>query len=306
MTTAAMSAEPEGLSRPDTKAGRLQRACLDLLQQHERDDALPTNCTFLFYELEQQGSVPKHYRNEDGGKRARTPRQDVSDATMRLREVGLVPWEWLVDESRTVDEWESAPSVYEYAIAAIERARIDCWGGESAPLILCEARSMKGVLSRITARYLAPIGATGGQSAGYLVNDIAPLLSGNTRPVLYIGDHELRGPADQIEANTRRYLEKHARRTFDKRTWKRIALTEAQVNADRRLRGLVITKLDRRYKPPREYQAVECEAVGQATLERMLRAQLDARLPEPLQRVLVREKRQRAEIARLLNGGGAT
>jgi hypothetical protein len=292
--------EPKGLSNPDTKAGRLQRACLNQLQQHERDNALPTNNTFLFYELEQQGVIPKHYRNEDGIKRARTPRQDVSDATMRLRELGLVPWWWLVDESRTFDEWQSAPSVYDYAVEAIKRARIDCWGGKPAPLILCEARSMKGVLSRLTARYLAPIGATGGQSGGYLVNDIAPPLTGNSRPVLYIGDHELRGPADQIEANARRYLEEHARRTFDERTWIRVALTTTQVDDDKRLLDLVTTKLDRRYKPPREYQAVECEAVGQTTLVGMLRAQLDAMLPEPLEPVLVREKRQRERIAALL------
>jgi hypothetical protein len=31
-----------------------------------------------------------------------------------------------------------------------------------------------------------------------------PLLKGNKRRVLYVGDHELRGPADQIEANTKR------------------------------------------------------------------------------------------------------
>lgn len=38
------------LSAPDTKAGRLQRACLELLREHERDGALPTNGRFLFYE----------------------------------------------------------------------------------------------------------------------------------------------------------------------------------------------------------------------------------------------------------------
>jgi len=48
--------------------------------------------------------------------------------------------------------------------------------------------------------------------------------------------------------------------------------------------------------PPRPYRAIECEAVGQAVLERMLRKVLDALLPEPLERVQVREERQRAEV----------
>jgi len=62
------------------------------------------------------------------------------------------------------------------------------------------------------------------------------------------------------------------------------------------LRRLTIDKLDHRYKPPRPYRAVECEALGQAVLERMLRRVLDRLIPEPLERVQVREERQRAEV----------
>ncbi len=281
-----------GLSSAESKAGKLQRACLDLLHEHERDDALPTNGRFLFYELEQRGVIPKHYLDEHGHKRARQPAQDISDATMRLRELGLVPWEWILDETREVAQWRSAASAYEYMLDALDHIRIDCWGGEPAPLNICEARSTKGVLERITQEYLAPITATNGQSGGFLVNEIVPLLKGNERKVLYIGDYELRGPADQIEANTRRYLERHAGRTFTEETWSRVALTAEQVNRSKRLRDLAITKLDRRYKPPREYEAVECEAVGQVTLQRMLRARLNALLPEPLEDVLAREAEQ--------------
>ena len=42
---------------------------------------------------------------------ARTPLQDVSVATMHLREVGLVPWHWIEDETRTLSEWTYAPTV---------------------------------------------------------------------------------------------------------------------------------------------------------------------------------------------------
>jgi hypothetical protein len=46
------------LSAEGSKAGRLQRACLELLREHQRDGTLPTNGRFLFYELEQAGVVP--------------------------------------------------------------------------------------------------------------------------------------------------------------------------------------------------------------------------------------------------------
>jgi hypothetical protein len=288
------------LSAPESKRGRLQQACLDLLQQHERDGAIPTNGRFVFYELEQQGVVPKHYLDGQGRKRARSPAQDISDALTVLRKIGLVPWSWLKDETCELIKWSYAASVYEYVVEEVEYARIDCWGGDLPPLIICEARATAGVLDRICGEYLAPITATGGQKIGHTVNEIVPLLKGNDRKVGYIGDCEVGGPADQIEANTRSVIEKYSGRVFTSETWQRIALTRAQVNRSPRLRNLVIEKIDHRYKPPRPYQAIECEAVGQVVLERMLRAWLDALLPEPLADVLVREEQQRTKIRRAL------
>jgi hypothetical protein len=276
----------------DTKIGRLRLGCLDKLAEHRRDGALPTKGRFVFYELEQDGVVPKHYLNPDGSKKARPPRQDVTDALMDLRQEGYVPWEWIVDETREVADWHSAPSVRDYVIDAAERARIDCWDGEPAPLVICEARATKGVLERTAREYLAPITATNGQCGGFLVTDVMPYLRDNDREVLYIGDHETDGPADSIEANTRRVLERHGGRGI---RWTRIALTQAQVDADRRLLSLVIEKHDYRYKPARAY-----EAVGQVTLERILRAALEARLPEPLEDVLERERGERAALIRRL------
>jgi hypothetical protein len=118
--------------------------------------------------------------------------------------------------------------------------------------------------------------------------------------VLYLGDCEERGPGDQIEANTRRYIEKHARRTFTPDTWIKVALTPEQVARSPRLRRLTIDKVDNRCRPPRPYKAVECEAVGQAVLERMLHKVLDELLPEPLADVRVREERQRATVRAVL------
>jgi hypothetical protein len=193
------------LSAPETKAGRLQRACLDLLHEHERDGALPTNGRFLFYELEQKGMVPKNYPKR-GTRTQRTPAADVSGALTALRQRGLIPWSWITDETREVVEWQYADSVFEYAAEAVERARINLWASEPPPLIICESRAVKGVLERLAGQYLVPVTATAGQCGGFLVNEVAPLLNGNERRVGYIGDHEIRGPADQIEANTRRVL----------------------------------------------------------------------------------------------------
>jgi hypothetical protein len=289
------------LSRPATKAGRLQRALLIRLRVHEREDGgLPTNNRFLFYELEQVGIVSKVKTGK------REPHQDTADASAHLRRVGLVPWWWIEDESRQLTAWRTAPSVAEFVAESVNRARIDPWGGQAAPLTICESRSLAGTLRSVAARYCAAITSTNGQSLGHVVSQIAPLLADADRHVLYLGDYDLSG--DQIEAHTRRTLTEHGAGWLD---WQRIALRADQVaelDAERRARGvtgdLVIRKLDKRYKPAREFDAVECETVGQGPLRRLLTAALDGLLAsanaETIDAVLEREDEQRRDVARRL------
>jgi hypothetical protein len=118
---------------------------MDTGKQHEAAGALPTSGRFLFYELLQAGVIEKH--QPEGEKR--TPAQNVSDALKDLRDVGLVPWDWIKDETRSLSEWTYAPTVYEYIATAVNRARIDCWAGQNPPMILTESRSLAGVLQTI-------------------------------------------------------------------------------------------------------------------------------------------------------------
>ena len=55
--------------------------------------------------------------------------------------------------------------------------------------------------------------------------------------------------------------------------------------------------LQGRRRPPR---AVETEALSQALIVQMVRDWLDLDLPQPLDRVLVRERRERARLQRLI------
>jgi hypothetical protein len=174
-------------------------------------------------------------------------------------------------------------------------------------LTICEARGVKAILERVAYEYGVPLTATSGQSGGFIVNEIVPYVEGeenDERVVLYIGDHELRGPAEQIEANTKAYLEEHGERFFCDDKWVKIALTSEQVNEDsaagERLRSLALTKVDNRNKPPKEYEAVECEALGQTEIVSIYRGYLDElrRLwgLEPIEALRVRERTQRREV----------
>ncbi len=83
-----------------------------------------------------------------------------------------------------------------------------------------------------------------------------------------------------------------------------MALTNAQVAADRELQRLIIRKTDRRYKVPRVHEAVELETLGQRQIMDMVTARLDALIPQPLAEVQVLEDTQRAEVRELLRGAG--
>jgi len=279
--------------KPGSKAALLRMSVHELLLEHEAARELPTSNRFLYYELVQRGVLDKSKTRAQG----RGADQDLSDASKWLRDEGVVPWDWIVDETRSLTSWRYAATVADYIAGAVDHARIDCWDGVEPPLIICESRTFGGVLERgLAADYLCPVTATNGQCGGFLHTNVVPVLVGNERPVLYVGDFDPQG-AD-IEANTRRVLVREA----GEREWRRVALTAEQAA------GLPsITKLDRRYRPPRQSEAVEVEALGQGAVTALVREALEELLPEPLDLVLVRERQQAAARSALatMNGRGS-
>jgi hypothetical protein len=258
-----------------SKIERLRNLLVALLREHERDGTIPTNGRFLFYELVQRGHLSK---KATGGRRAD---QDMIDALKDIRDDGQIPWNWLVDETRSIESYTGYRSVREGALAFLPHIKLDPWRGD-APMILTESRSLAGVLRHVAREYRARIASTNGQVGGFLHTDVAPKLWRGAR-VLYLGDYDLSG--GQIEDNTRRVLE----REVGSLTWERVALSEQQV-ADYELP--VITKKDRRYKDGRPHEAVETEAISQRVLIEILRARLAHLLREPLQRVQEREMKR--------------
>jgi hypothetical protein len=288
--------EYAALSAPTSKAGRLQRACLALLQEHEADGMLPTSGRFLWYELVQrqpQLVAKDQARGHPGVSRGID--QDVNDALMHLRRTGVVPWDWIDDETRTMYMYSGYASIAVGVQARVETVRLDPWAGEPEPLLLTESRSLAGVLQQVAADYCCSMASTNGQVGGFLHTVIVPVLREQQR-VLYLGDLDLAG--GQIEANTRQVLERAT-----PLRWERLALTPEQVERYG-LRPLVIVKRDRRYTDGRPHEAVETEALSQRVIVELVQARLDELLPAPLKDVLVREQRQRAAVRKRLSAQG--
>ncbi|HEX9322910.1 MAG TPA: hypothetical protein VF913_12425 [Xanthobacteraceae bacterium] len=273
----------------DTKIGRLRKRALELLEEHDRDGAIPTSVRFLFYELVQLRVLSK----EKTG--ARRPDQDLCEAIFDLREQGIIPWDWIVDETRALRDYTGTKSVKDWLLdISLHAAKLDPWRGK-VPLTLTESRSLAGVLDDMCRDYRIKIAPTNGQVGGFLRTKIIPLLRAGDL-VLYMGDWDWCG--GQIEANTRAVLE----RSVGPLRWERLALTEEQVDEHRLPK---IIKHDKRYLDGKPHEAVETEALRQTVIVDILRDRLDELLPEPLARVQERERRQRAAVRRLLNGGAS-
>jgi hypothetical protein len=277
----------QGADRPTSKIGKLRDILVALLEEHQRDGAIPTSARFLYYELVQRGQLSKQ-RNS-----ARRPDQDLHDALTDIREDGRVPWDWIVDETRSIEDYTGYNTIKDGVLSQLPYLNLDSWHGR-APMILTESRSLAGVLRPIVREYCCRIASTNGQCGGFLRTDVAPYL----RPddiVLYFGDLDLSG--GQIEDNTRRVLEQVLGGQLN---WERVALTEEQADEHNLPR---ITKTDKRFKGGGGvHEAVETEALSQTVLMDILRDRLDDLLPEPLGRVHEREQRQRRQVKKLLEG----
>jgi hypothetical protein len=268
--------------RPGTARGKVRIALMVLLEAHRVANMLPTSVRFLFYEL-----VAKSLISKSGNR----PDQIVSKALTDLRERGLVPWGDIVDETRSVEDFTGSASVAEDWLLFLDVARIDPWRG-AIPFIITESRSLAGVLRAMCREYRIRITSTNGQVGGFLHTKVAPRLKPGDR-VGYLGDYDLAG--DDIEANTRCVLEDIIGGELD---WERLALTREQVN---RYRLPTIIKTDKRFNDDGgRHEAVETEALSQALIVEIVRDWLDGLLPQPLDRIRVREQRERRRLRRLI------
>ncbi len=260
------------------ETARLRAALIALFVNHLKQGgfetfALPSSGRFLFYECEGLQVVSKEKKG------ARRADQNLGEALTWLREEEIIPWTWVVDETRNITAPFVGPTVKDWTMQAVPQARLDPWGGRP-PLLLCESRSLSGILRGIAHNYAVPLASTNGMCQGFLRTDVAPIL----RPrqvVLYLGDLDLSG--GQIEQNSRKILED----ILVKLAWERLAITQEQVD---QYELEPIQKWDERLH---EYHpAVETEAIGQSLIVALVIDRLNVLLPEPLKAVLARQAAQ--------------
>ena len=192
-----------------TKTDRLKKALMERYRVHVRDGTTPTSGRFLFYELEgkDDGHGVLVSKIRTGARRAD---QDLSTrGRPTLREAGEIPWRRSWTKRVT---WRACraprPSPRPAGVSRRHQDRRWQWS-RVRPYVICESRSLAGVLRDLCWRYGVNSTSTRtaerrlpSHEAGRLVRQ-----PGTEQKILalYCGDADLGG--NQIEENTRRVLE---------------------------------------------------------------------------------------------------
>jgi hypothetical protein len=175
--------------------------------------AHPINGRGVGYKLFITGAMPSM---------AKPQMQRVYRLLKEAREQGVIPWDWIVDETR---ELERTPSWVDPAhfVECVNRSyRRDFWNQQPVRVeVWSEKGTVRGVLAPVLDAYGVGFRVMHGFSSATSINDIA--VSDNQRPliVLYVGDWDPSG----LWMSERDLPERLERYGGDHVSLKRIALT---------------------------------------------------------------------------------
>jgi hypothetical protein len=271
-------------------AAVLRQACLEEIIRLRGDEPLcRTVVRFIYYRMVAQRLVPKDAEcvPQPGKKSVKLSSDYVSQALTWLREHGFVDDAEIVDESRSTMNNVGFPNVRDGLIAYLNVIELDPWDGDP-PVLVVESRSLRSFFGPLAEEFRIDVITLGGQSSrGYLANDAARHLGEDTL-VLAVVDYDKAGGDIENSAHDRlRVLapDWHGE-------WLRAAVTDDQFQEFGVNQGLMITKADNRFKPPRSFDTLEAEGVEQSVLEASVRDTLEELLPVSLEDVIAEEERQ--------------
>jgi hypothetical protein len=154
--------------------------------------------------------------------------QRVYRLLKEARENLWIPWDWIVDETRSLERTPTWADPEQYAQCVVRSYRRDFWGQQPVRCeVWSEKGTVRGVLQPVLDHYAIGFRVMHGFSGATTVHDAAEDYDGRQLIVLYVGDYDPSGmfmsEAD-LPGRLREYDGHHI-------TLRRIALTRAHTLA---------------------------------------------------------------------------
>jgi hypothetical protein len=152
----------------------------------------------------------------------------VGDEIRQAREQGVIPWAWVVDESRQLEQRPSWNDPEAFIESVIPQYRLDYWEQQPyAVEVWSEKSTVSGTLRPVMRRFGVGYRSMHGFTSATKIHDIAELTLSLEKPlrVLYVGDFDPSGmgmSAMDLPARLEEYGAEHF-------TITRVALTRADV-----------------------------------------------------------------------------
>jgi len=166
--------------------GRAQRS-LDLIEAmyEEAEAAQPITGRGIGYKLFAAGLIPSMDRSE---------MQRVYRLLRQAREEDTIPWEWIVDETRSLERVPTWDSPEDYARCVARSYRLDFWNDQPARVeVWSEKGTIRGVLQPVLDDYGVGFRVMHGFASATAVYDVAQDDDGRPLVVLYVGDYDPSG-----------------------------------------------------------------------------------------------------------------
>jgi hypothetical protein len=145
---------------------------------------------------------------------------------LHAREEGVIPWEWIVDETRCAERvatWDNPEAYSKYVAQSYRR---DFWNHQPRRVeVWSEKGTVRGVLAPVLDEYQVTFRALHGFNSATQVWDIAQDDDGRELVALYVGDYDPSGMC-MSEVDLPRRLEEYDGNHVEVR---RIALTKEQL-----------------------------------------------------------------------------
>jgi hypothetical protein len=172
----------------------------------------------------------------------------VSKQLVYARESGMLPWSWVVDETREAERISSWNNPEEIISAAVRGYRKDYWTMQPHWVeVWSEKGTIRGTLAPVLQKYGVTFRVMHGYGSATSVHGIAQETGDNEKPltVLYVGDWDPSG-MQMSEADLPDRLQRYGGAA----TIKRVALDECDVQDDTDLPYFEATSkgMDPRYK----------------------------------------------------------